>query len=134
MPAALLLLGNDAGGAAIEVTLSGVRSAQGEVVVDICPEQTFLKACPYTGRAPAKAGVVTVTVRGVPPGRYAVQAWHDANDNGDLDRGLFGIPKEGIGFSNDAMRKLVKPKFQVAAFDHGGQAQRLAVTLRYFLS
>ncbi len=81
----------------------------------------------------AHKGVVTVVVRGVPPGRYAVQAFHDANANGELDQGIFGIPKEGIGFSNDAMARLVRPKFAVAAFDHRAEPQRIAVTLHYFL-
>ena len=135
-PALLLLVlpANANGDASIEVTISGIRSGQGEVVVDICPQQDFLHACPYTAKASAHPGSVTVTVPGVPPGRYAVQAYHDANDNGDLDRGIFGIPREGIGFSNDAMAKLVRPKFTVAAFDHGASPQHLPVTLRYFLS
>ena len=131
LPAALLLLANDVG-APIEVQVSGVRSAKGLVVVNVCPERTFLKACPFQVKAPAKAGVVTVVMRGVPPGRYAIQAWHDANANGDLDRGFFGIPKEGLGFSNDAMPRLMHPKFAVAAFDHGTEPQHLAVTLHYF--
>lgn len=132
LPAALLLLANDAS-APIEVTVTGVRSGSGRVVVDICPEKTFLNACPYSITVPAQKGSVVATVRGVPPGRYAVQAYHDANANGDLDRGIFGIPKEGIGFSNDAMARLQKPKFAVAAFDHGRDAQHMGVTLRYFL-
>ena len=101
--------------------------------IDVCPEATFLKACPYSVVVPAKAGTVSVIVRGVPPGRYAVQAFHDANANGELDLGIFSIPKEGIGFSNDAMAKLQRPKFSVAAFDHGTAAQHVPVTLRYFL-
>ena len=132
LAAAALLLANDAN-APIEVTVTGVRSAAGRVVVDICPASTFLSACPYSVTVPAQKGAVTAVVRGVPPGRYAVQAYHDANANGDLDRGLFGIPKEGIGFSNDAMPRLMRPKFAVASFDHGHDPQHMGVTLRYFL-
>jgi len=117
----------------ITVVVSGVRSDVGRVHVDICTEQTFLKPCPWSAEAPARKGAVNVVVRGVPPGRYAVQAYHDANGNGDLDQGIFGIPKEGLGFSNDAMPRLKKPKFAVAAFDHGATPQRIPVTLHYFL-
>lgn len=120
--------GND-----IEVVVSGIRSAQGLIHVDVCPEARFLNSCPYTAEVPAKAGVVTVIMRGVPPGRYAVQAFHDANANHDLDQNFIGIPKEGIGFSNDAMPRLMRPKFKVAAFDHGTSPQRIPVILRYFL-
>ena len=132
VPAAALLLANT-GFAPVEVTVTGIRSDAGQVVVDICPPEDFLKACPIEAKVRAHKGTVTVLVPGVPPGRYAIQAYHDANDNGDLNRGMFGIPKEGIGFSNDAMPRLLRPKFDVAAFDHARVAQRQAVTLRYFL-
>ena len=117
----------------ITVIVSGIRSDAGRIHVDICTEATFLKPCPWSAEAPARKGAVTVVVRGVPPGRYAVQAYHDANGNGDLDQGIFGIPKEGLGFSHDAMPRLKKPKFAVAAFDHGTTPQRVPVTLHYFL-
>lgn len=117
----------------IEVVVSGIRSSQGLIHVDVCPEARFLNSCPYTAELPAQPGTMTVTLRGVPPGRYAVQAFHDANANHEVDQNFIGIPKEGIGFSNDAMAHLMKPKWKVAAFDHGTESQRIPVTLRYFL-
>jgi len=35
-------------------------------------------------------------------GEYAIKIMHDANDNGELDRNMMGIPSEGYGFSNNA--------------------------------
>lgn len=119
--------------APIVVEVSGVRSAAGRVHVDICPQARFLDDCPWSGEAPAQPGTTLVTIPGVPPGRYAAQAFHDANGNGKVDRGLFGIPKEGVGFSNDARIVLAPPKFADAAFEHGSTPQRIAFTLRYFL-
>src|SRR3954468_19983270 len=78
----------------IEVAVSGVRNASGQIKVDVCTQATFLKSCPWTGLAPAHGGTVIVEVHGVPPGRYAIQAFHDANGNGECDQGLFGIPRE----------------------------------------
>lgn len=128
----MLVLANG-DGAPVEVTVGGVRSAAGQLIVQVCPEADFLGACPWIAKVPARRGSVDVVLPEVPPGRYAVQAWHDANGNGDLDRGFFGIPREGLGFSNDAMPRLMHPKFAVAAFDHAAQPQRVAVTLHYFL-
>ena len=34
-------------------------------------------------------------------GQYAIKVMHDANDNGELDRNMMGIPSEGYGFSNN---------------------------------
>jgi len=122
-----------AAGAPIEVTVSGVRSTQGMIRVMVCPKDTFMKACPWSISAPAHAGPMTLVVNNVPPGRYAVQAYHDADSDNKLAQNWIGIPREGIGFSNDAMSHLTVPRFSVAAFDHGTARQHIAVTVRYFL-
>ena len=118
---------------AIVVDVSGIRSAQGMVRVSVCPRDKFLGNCPWSASAPAHNGIVSVVVPDVPPGRYAVQAFHDADSDSKLERNWIGIPREGIGFSNDAMAHLTYPRFSVAAFDHGATAQHIAVTVRYFL-
>jgi uncharacterized protein (DUF2141 family) len=45
---------------------------------------------------------LSVTVYDLPTGRYAVRLFHDSNGNGEMDRNIIGIPKEGYGFSGDA--------------------------------
>ena len=120
-------------GGTISVAVANVRNADGQVKVDVCTRATFLKDCPWSGRAPAHAGTVIVEIHGVPPGRYAIQAFHDANNNGECDQGLFGIPREGVGFSNDAFSGLSKPKFDNAAFDFTGGHLRLSLKLRHML-
>ena len=119
-------------GAPIEIAVTNVRNAYGRVHVDICPQASFLRECPWSGEAPAQPGTTIVTVRNVPPGRYAAQGTHDENSNGKVDRALFGIPKEGVGFSNDARIRMAPPRFPDAAFDHGGVGQRISFALRYF--
>jgi uncharacterized protein (DUF2141 family) len=74
-----------------------------------------------------------VVATGVPAGAYAVQAFHDENVNHKVDRGLFGIPKEGIGFSNDAPIHLSPPKWADAAFAFNGAGQTIQVKMRYML-
>lgn len=119
------------GGLTIEV--DNVRSSKGHVRLDVCPESLFLKDnCPASGAAPAHVGRTIVTISGLRPGRYAVQAYLDENDNQEVDRGLFGIPKEGVGFSNDAPIRLSPPKFKDAAFDFYGGNQVIKLDLRYF--
>ncbi|MDR1867635.1 MAG: DUF2141 domain-containing protein [Treponema sp.] len=36
----------------------------------------------------------------LPTGDYVIVIYQDTNDNGTLDKGLFGIPKEPFGFTN----------------------------------
>ncbi len=88
------------------------------VRVAVCTPATFAtKQCPFFGVAPAKPGSVVISVEGIPPGRYAVQAYHDEDGNGRLRRGLFGLRTEAIGSSRDARVRLGPPSFEDAAID-----------------
>lgn len=127
-----LLLGANAG-ASIEVAVTGVRLAKGVVRVSICDQATFLKDCRWNGQAPAAQGTTVVIVRNVPPGRYGATGFADKNNNDKVDQGLFGIPLEGVGFSNDAKIRMAPPRFEEAAFSHGRQDQRITFKLRYFV-
>lgn len=131
--AALPLLAGAAPYGSIEVAVTGVRSPKGRVHVDICDRASFLKDCRWSGDAPAVEGTTIVTVRNVPAGRYAAQAFHDKNSNGEVDRGLFGIPLEGVGFSNDARIRMSPPRFDEAAFRHDTADQHITFKLRYFV-
>lgn len=120
-------------GGVLQIQVGNVRNAAGGVHIDICPEALFLKEnCPYSATAPARAGTTIVIARGIPAGRYAVQAFHDENANGNVDRALFGIPKEGVGFSNDARIRLGPPKFTDAVFVFDGQSKAITLKMRYF--
>ncbi|NIJ07768.1 uncharacterized protein (DUF2141 family) [Sphingomonas vulcanisoli] len=117
----------------VEIVVQNVRNAHGHVHVDLCQQSEFLKDCSLSGSVPAQAGTVIVRIANVPPGHYAAQAFHDENDNHKVDYKLFGsIPKEGVGFSNDAKIKFGPPKFQEAAFAHGAARQQISFSLRYF--
>ena len=77
--------------------------------------------------------MTTVTFYGLKPGRYAAQLFYDENGNGKVDRALFGIPKEGVGFSNDAKIRFGPPKWEDAAFSYDGSDRTIGVKLRYFI-
>jgi uncharacterized protein (DUF2141 family) len=134
--ALLVMAGAAAGapsGAPVVVQVANVRNTRGRVEVALCPKDKFLaKSCPYEGSAPAHPGTVTVVIEHVPPGEWAVQAFHDENGNKEIDQGLFGIPKEGVGFSRDAHIVLGPPKWRDAVFTHGAERQVIGFKLRYF--
>lgn len=120
-------------GAPIEVAVTNVTQAKGRIHVDVCLEAQFVTSdCTYTAEAPAEIGTTIVTVPNVPPGRYAVQVFHDRNSDGHVNRGLFGIPKEPVGFSRDAPTPGRAPHFEDAAFVHEDSGQRITLRLRSF--
>lgn len=117
----------------ITVTVAGVENAQGNIRIAVCTKDEFLKpGCRFAASAPAEAGTVTLVVPDVPPGTYAVQAYHDANGNRKIDRSFFGAPKEGIGFSNGAPMKYGPPEFAEAAVKIDGPGASTVVPLKYF--
>jgi len=63
---------------------------------------------------PIKKGQATGIFKGLPPGYYAVVAFHDENGNDEFDQGLFGVPLETYGFSNKAVAILSAPSFESA--------------------
>jgi uncharacterized protein (DUF2141 family) len=126
------LTAGQASSGVLHVAVDNVRDHTGHVHVDLCTQAQFLKDCPIMGNAPAHVGLTTVTINGLKPGHYAAQVFYDQNGNGKVDRALFGVPKEGVGFSNDAKIKLAPPKWEEAVFDYDGQEQTIHLRLRYF--
>jgi uncharacterized protein (DUF2141 family) len=67
----------------------------------------------------------------IPAGTYAVACFHDENKNGQLDKGLFGIPKEGTVASNHAKGTMGPPPFDKAKFSFPGAATTLDLRMGY---
>ena len=117
----------------VEITVSGIREERGVVRVAVCTQAEFLdKRCVHEIAVPAHPGRVVAVLPGITPGRYAAQAWHDANNRGKLARNLLGVPREGVGFSNDPPLLLGSPGFGDAAFEVGPDGGKSTVRLRYF--
>ncbi len=62
-------------------------------------------------RATAEKNAVFI-LKNLPDGEYAVRAFHDQNNNGILDKGIFGQPIEGWGVTNDARGFMSAPPFK----------------------
>lgn len=65
------------------------------------------------------------TFRDVEPGQYAASAYHDENNNGELDRNFIGIPSEAFAFSQGAKAGLGPPSFTEADFAFAGGLLRI---------
>jgi uncharacterized protein (DUF2141 family) len=74
---------------------------------------------------------ITVTFSDVAPGTYAVTITHDENENGKLDTGFMGKPKEGYGASNNPQNKITAPSFDQCKFDVAAAGKSVDITMRY---
>lgn len=102
----------------VEVVVSGVEPKSGVVAISIFDEAEKFLEEPIVYERVNVAGnsELTVTVK-LAPGIYAINVYHDLDEDGELDKNLFGIPKEPIAFSNGAVAKMGPPSFADAAID-----------------
>jgi uncharacterized protein (DUF2141 family) len=130
---ALLLLGLAAPAGAqapdstgtLVVVVAGFESADGRARIRLDASKAAYDAAGDGGTDPTFArntvaavpgSVVTWVVEDLPYGTYAASAFHDEDDDGDLDTNFVGAPKEPYGFSNDARARFSRPDFEEAAF------------------
>lgn len=131
--AGVLALPAWAGGDGLEIALTAVRHAEGQVRVGLYADPaTFRKEARAlaTRAVPAAAGEVRVRFDGLAPGRYAVMAYHDEDANGELNRRFGMFPTEGYGLSNNPT-VTGPPGFDECAFDLPAGGRELTIELRY---
>ncbi len=116
--------------AELTIAVSGVNSDQGRIYVALHHTDADVKFPDQRGAVAgvwfaARRGGFSVTFAGLEPGRYAVNGFHDTDDDGDLDTNLLGIPTEGYGFGNGATGL-----FGPASFDASSIVLKEAATIR----
>ena len=130
----LIFIAGPASATRIMVTIDGLHSAQGNVFVGLyATPSKFLNGNQSDAMRKVRAGTgpITVTFDNLPPGTYAVGAYHDENGNDHLDTNFLGLPVEGYALSNGVRAVIAKPTFQQAAFTVGTGDKPLALRIRY---
>lgn len=103
---------------AVEIAVDGLKAGLGSIYVGLCTEAEFMRGpCAMNAKAKVDAETATLRIEGVPPGRYAVAAWWDVNDNAEMEKGGWGEPLEPTGASNGAIGNMGPPQFSDAVFD-----------------
>ncbi|MEP0983001.1 DUF2141 domain-containing protein [Leptolyngbya sp. FACHB-17] len=81
----------------------------------------------------AKEASVSVIFDQLSPGEYAVAVIHDDNGDGKLNTGIFGIPKEGFGFSRNPKIGMSAPKFEETAVQVSGDGTKIQIDMNYLM-
>jgi len=125
----------------LQVEISGLRDREGDVCLNLFEradgfpndrDKAKGRQCLTLADQPEDAPIV-ITFEDLPVGSYAVSVFHDRNQDGILNRGEFGIPSEGFGFSNNApIGRSGPPKFGNAMVLVAG-ATPITVQIRYSL-
>ncbi len=132
-----VVLAGDLAAAELRLRVTGLRVPGGAVHYAL---YNRAEDFPDPGRA-VKGGEVAVSgasvdvvLRDLAPGTYALAVFHDENENGAFDQGLFGWPLEGFGFSNGAAAWFGPPTFAEAALRIGGPETVAIVSMTYWPS
>jgi len=103
----------------IEVEVTGARAGEGQILLSIFDSpESFLKS-PIRDLTSSvdQAGIARLQVKNILPGWYALSIIYDEDNNGELNTGLFGIPSELVGFSNNARGVFGPPSFEKARIE-----------------
>lgn len=103
----------------LQVVVTGLQNNQGMVRIALSnsKENYDSRKEAYRGlEVPIQNQKATARFKNIPHGTYAIKLYHDANNNGKLDRNFMGIPKEPYGFSNNVRGKFGPPSFKKAQF------------------
>lgn len=120
----------------LEVKIDKIKSSKGNIIVGLYDKDDHFPRNAMDGKiVKATKGGMTVVFDNVKPGKYAVSILHDENRNKDLDQNKLGIPKEGFGFSNNAMGAIGPPSFEKATIEVPADQKDtvIAIDMRYMV-
>ncbi len=104
----------------IHVEISGLRNEKGQVLCAIYSSADGFPKRSDKALAHARSSIsdrhAVCDFPGLNAGTYAISLFQDENSNGKLDTNIMGIPREGVGASNNAKGHFGPPKFEAAAF------------------
>jgi len=123
------------GGATLTIQVEGLKDDRGTVHASLYASEDGFPTRPEKALRQVdvkiEGGRARVVFEGIPPGGYAVAAYHDENGDGKLDTGFLGIPSEGLASSNDAKGFMGPPSFEKARVEVGPGENRITVRVSY---
>ncbi|WP_169303043.1 DUF2141 domain-containing protein [Thalassotalea mangrovi] len=123
--------------APVEIALSPVQSAKGQIVVKVYQQQknwmsedegeSFMTHIhSFTEEQPGDPEMINFDL---PEGDYALFLYQDLDMDSEMKTNWIGIPKEPVGTSNDAKGKMGPPDFDDALFNVPSEGTKLKITL-----
>jgi uncharacterized protein (DUF2141 family) len=122
----------------VEVTITGIRSEKGRIVIGVFKdEESYKTEVPFVTETFVKNitpdGEMSVRFS-LEPGVYGLCLLDDEDNDGIMHYNFMGMPKEGFGFSNLHFMGFTKPKFDTFRFSiEKGQTERVTIRVRYIL-
>lgn len=116
----------------LELEIANIRDTRGVIRVGLFNKEADFpdqEKVSWSTVVQAQKGRISIEIPDLPYGNYAIAIYHDLNNNGRLDKNVWGIPTEPYGFSNSVKAKWSQPSFGEAAFSFPKTIQRLTIAL-----
>lgn len=116
----------------LQIEIDNVQPGKGMIWVGLYhSESDFLnkEKAILRGVVAGDSAHMTIQIPDLPYGPYAMAIFQDENNNGKLDRNLFGIPAEPFAFSRPPQSKFRLPRFEEIQFEFRTHRQRLHTRL-----
>ena len=119
----------------LEIKIENIRNEQGVVRVSVYrskegfPEE-FEKAVQWKS-LPAQKDTLFFTFDSLALGEIACSVLHDENNNEILDKNFLGVPREGVGVSNNALRALGPPRYEQCTFLLQENTDQVEIKIHY---
>ena len=102
------------GDISLEMEINNLQSNKGPIYIRILDEN---ENPVIVGTSSVVNYSSKISFDSISPGKYAIQFFHDENENQKMDFSLIGIPKEKFGSSNNVKPVLGPPKFKKMLFN-----------------
>ena len=119
----------------LKVVVNNIKSKNGQIgfflfnSADAFPGQT--EKALLSGFVKIAGNTVEYTFTNLALGTYAVYVVHDEDNDKKLKTNFLGMPKEGVGVSNNAKGHFGPPKYNDAKFDFSKPDQTITISLTY---
>lgn len=117
----------------LNVIIKNIKNDKGNILVGLYDKASGFPRHVKEGRiVKVTEKQMKVTFPDMKPGTYAISVLHDENQNKDLDQTRLGMPREGFGFSNDAMGVVGPPTFRKARIAFKGKEDMdITINMKY---
>ncbi len=119
------------------VHVTGLKNSNGSVRVALFNSDASYTNDKFTGETafrkeilPIKNNAAEYTFVNLPYGDYALKLFHDEDNSGKFETGMFGIPKVQYGFSNNAHGKFGPAGYDKARFHLGSTEQTMNIDMQ----
>ncbi len=129
---ALLILSATCSAATLDVVVTGLKSDRGDVHIALFNQAAgfpYHDAIFREEKVSITDGKAHLQFVDLTVGTYGAAVYHDENENHDFDQGLFGIPLEDYGFSNNAPVFFGPPSFDRANFQVSEPTNKIIIDI-----